>query len=258
MDKINLHFTVEGSGKPLVFIHGLSDSLLYWELLASNLKNEYQIIRMDLRGHGESELGNDEITIDLYVNDIVNILDNLDVNDINLIGFSLGGIIALDFALKYPDRVSSLVLMSTFAKIEDQFTDIYVELKKALNIGFEEFYDMILPMVLCPKVIEENHDELEFLKQLASQTANTQAYIKAIDACLDFDVKNRLSEIEIPALILAGKYDEMAPVDIQKDIHANIAGSELIILDDVKHNLLVGQNNMKILDILKKFLKNKK
>ena len=256
--KENLNYKVEGSGETLLFIHGLSDSLLYWEVLASNLKKDYRVIRFDLPGHGQSELGGSEIGMDSYVNGLVGLLDGLNVNDVNLIGFSLGGAIALDFALRYPHRVSSLVLMSSFAKTDDYLTDVFAKFKDALDMGFEEFYDLILPMVLCPNVIEDNRDELEHLKQLALPTANVRAYIMAIDACLDFDVENELSKISVPALVLAGKYDEITPVAIQWNISDNIGDCGMIVFDDVKHNLLVGENNGKILKILKEFYKKRK
>ncbi len=252
-----MNYKVEGNGEALIFIHGLSDSLLYWEVLASNLKMNYQVIRVDLRGHGESELGNDEITIELYAKDLANLLNELNVGKVNLIGFSLGGAIALDFAITYPEKVASLVLMSCFSKIDNHLAAVFNEFKNALNSSFEDFYDLILPMVLCPEVIDDNYDDLKFLKHLASQTANVQAYIKAIDASLDFDVGDKLSKIDVPALILAGEYDEITPVSIQKDICAKIGNSKMIVLDDVKHNLLVGKNNGKILNILIEFLKIK-
>lgn len=258
MGKINLHYKVEGSGEPLVFIHGLSDSLLYWEPLASDLKNDYLIIRMDLRGHGESELGNDEITIGLYADDLINLLDDLNIVNVNLIGFSLGSVIALDFALKCPERVSSLVLMSGFSKVDEHLLDVFVKFKSTLNICFEEFYDFILPMVLCPDVIENNRKELEFLKELASESANTQAYINAVDACMGFDVADNLSKLDVPALILAGRYDEITPLSLQKELHQKIKNSDLIVFDNVRHNLLVGENNIKILDILKNYYKKRK
>lgn len=258
MSGIGLHYKVEGSGKAVVFVHGLSDNLNYWEVLASTLKKEYLVIRYDLPGHGQSELGDGEITIDSYVEDLANLLDELNVDNFNLIGFSLGGVIAMDFAIKYPEKVDSLVLMSTFSKFDDHLRKVFTDFKNALNIGFEEFYDLILPMVLCPKVIEDNRDELEFLKSLAMQNANVQAYIKAVGACYDFDAEDELPKIDIPAMVLAGKYDEITTVDIQRKIHEKIDGSEFIIFDDVKHNLLVGKNNEKILELLNDFLKNKR
>ena len=237
----------------MVFIHGLSDSLLYWEFLAGKLKNDYQILRIDLRGHGQSELGNEEITTDTYVNDLKDLLDELGISNVNLVGFSLGGTVALDFTLKYPQMVDSLVLMCSFHKATDGLKDTLSQFRDALNVGFDEFYDLILPMTLCPDVIEENKMEMEILKEMASQNANVEAYIKANDTCFEFNVEENLSEIDIPVLILSSKFDDIATSDIEEDLHRKIEGSELIVLDNVKHNLLVGENNGKILAILKEF-----
>lgn len=252
---MKLNYKVEGKGESLVFVHGLSDSLLYWEFLAANLKNDYEVIRFDLRGHGESELGSDEITVDTYIEDLSNLLCELNVSNVNLIGFSLGGAIALGFALKYPDKVDSLVVMSSFCKADEHLENIFNQFKNALNMGFEEFYDLILPMVLCPEVIGDNHEELEMLKDLASKTADTKAYIKAIDAFADFNIESDLSKIDVSTLVLAGKYDDITLLSSQQELKEKIRDSKLIVFDDVKHNLLIGKNNEEILGILKKFYK---
>lgn len=248
-----MNFKIEGNGRPLVFIHGLSDSLLYWEFLASHLKRDYQIIRMDLRGHGESYLGNDEVNIDLYVSDLKNLLDDLNLDKVDLIGFSLGGAVALDFSLKYPENVSSLVLMSSFSKSDEYLTNIFTQFKDALKNSFEDFYDLILPMVLCPEVIDDNREALDQIREFASKTANTDAYIKAVDACMEFDVDDSLSKIEVPTLVMSGKYDEISLLSSQKTIQKKIKNSELIVFDNVKHNLLVGKNNERVLEVLEKF-----
>ncbi|WP_458455584.1 alpha/beta fold hydrolase [Methanobrevibacter sp.] len=253
-----MNYKLEGSGETLVFIHGLSDNLLYWEFLTSNLKKYYQILRIDLRGHGDSELGNDEISLDAYVKDLKNLLDELKIQKVNLIGFSLGSIVALDFTRKYPEEVSSLVLMSAFHKVDNHLEEVFSQFRKALEDSFEEFYDLILPMILCPDVIEENKEELETLKEITSKTANTEAYIKAIDASLNVNLEEDLSQINIPTLILAGKYDEITPVGLQKDLQSKVENSKIIIFEDAKHNLLVGKNNLEILDILKNFYKKRK
>lgn len=250
-----MNYKLEGSGEALVFIHGLSDNLLYWELLASDLKKYYRILRIDLRGHGDSELGNDEITLDTYVQDLKNLLDELKIQNVNLIGFSLGGIVALDFIRTYPEAVSSLVLMSSFYKVDGHLENVFAQFRNALENSFGEFYDLILPMVLCPEVIENNRKELEFLKEIASETANTEAYIKAIDASSNVNFEMLLSQIDVPALILAGKYDEITSLDSQKDLQTKVKNSKIIIFDDTKHNLLVGKNNVEIIDILKNFYK---
>lgn len=250
-----MNYKIDGQGETLVFIHGLSDSLLYWEFLASNLKDNYRVLRFDLEGHGESELRNDEITIDTYVNDLLGLLDELNIGKFHLIGFSLGGAIALDFTVKHPQMVDSLVLMSSFCKVDEYLEDIFNRFRNALESSFEDFYDLILPMVLCPDVIDNNFEELEFYKNIASKTANAQAYVKAIDAGSDFNVENELSEIDVLTLVLAGKYDDLTLLESQKDMQGKIKNSKLMVLDDVKHNLLIGENNEKILEILRDFYK---
>ena len=203
---MKLNYVVEGKGEPLIFLHGLSDDLRYWEVLTSTLKKKYQVIRLDLRGHGESELGDEDITIDTYADDLKNLLDDLKMDAGNLIGFSLGGvvamdfairypdyvssIVAMDFAIRYPDYVSSIVLMSTFVKCDENITATLNQFKRELDRGYDEFYDFMIPKVLCPEVIEKNREELEMLKQISSQNANVDAYKKAVDACLNFNVEN--------------------------------------------------------------------
>lgn len=255
LNNVNLNYMVEGDGMPLVFIHGLSDNLLYWEYLANNLKNYYQIIRFDLRGHGGSELGNDEITMDTYVEDLNNLLDELKISNANLIGFSLGGSVAQEFTIKYPDKVDSLVLMSSFYKLNDHSLEVITQFKEKLTDGFDEFFDYILPLILCPDVIEANKEELMVLKEMASSNANVDAFIKAVDVSLDFNIEDEISRINVPTLVLAGKYDEIFPFESQKDLQKQIENSELIVFDNAKHNILIGENNEKILEILKSFYK---
>lgn len=249
-----MNYKLEGSGKTLVFIHGLSDSLLYWEFLARNLKDNYQVLRVDLQGHGESKLENEEITLNTYVNDLNNLLERLNISKVNLIGFSLGSAVALSFAAKYPQKVDCLVLMSAFYKADSTLTDTLNQFKNALEIGFEEFYDVILPMVLCEEVIDANKEELELLKGMASQTANTEAYIKAVDVCLNLNAENDLPKIDVPTLILASSHDEISRLEMQKELSSKIKNSKLIVFDNVKHNLLVGKTNENVLNILKEFI----
>lgn len=254
-DMVKLNYKVEGNGKAIVFIHGLSDNLSYWEVLTSGLKKNYKVIRFDLQGHGESDLDGGEINVSTYADDLNDLLEKLGVDKVNLVGFSLGGAVALDFAIRYPSKVSSIVLMSTFFKSTPYLMNVFSQFFNGIQISFEEFYDLILPMVLCPDVILKNKKELEFLKQYSSQMANTEGIEKAILACMEFDVGNHLSEINAPTLILAGKYDEVTPLDIQKEMNEKITSSEMIVLDNVRHNLLVGEKIKVVMDILDDFLK---
>ena len=250
---MNLNYKLESDGETLVFIHGLSDNLEYWQPLTNLLKDDYQILRYDLRGHGLSELGYEKISMETYADDLLELLDKLKLKKVNLIGLSLGGAIALYFTTKHPERVSSIVLMSSFHKSDKYLTNKFLSLKKSLNKSFQEFYDTILPMVLCPEVIREYEEELNLIKKTGSETANVDAYIKAIDACLNYNVEDKLSQINAPTLILAGKYDELTLPSMQKSLKKQIKNSRMITFNNVKHNILIGENINKTGNIMKKF-----
>lgn len=255
---MNLNYVVEGKGRAVVFIHGLSDNLNYWQILTSNFKNDYKCIRFDLRGHGLSELGNEEITVDLFSKDLLDLLNELHIDKVDIVGFSLGGCIAMDFAIKYPSKVSSLVIMSSYARVSLQTKNVLNQALGSVEEGFEKFYDFMVPNVLCPDVIEKNKKELEYLKGISSEAANCDGIKKAILACLEFDVVNDLKKIDVPTVILAGKYDKIVTLNQQKELKSNIDNSELIILDNLKHNLLVGKNVRKIIDLINDFLNKRK
>ena len=252
---MDLNYRVEGKGESIVFIHGLSDNLNYWEVLSVRFKKDYKVVRFDLRGHGDSKLGDEDISIDLFSEDLYNLLGDLNIKKAHLVGFSLGGCVALDFTIKYPDMVSSLVLMSSFSHTTKEMDGIFRSWDNALSNSFEDFYDLILPMVLCSDVIDKHKDELEFLKSISSKTANTKAFRKAVSAIRDFDVSDKLKDIDVDCLILAGKCDVIFPVNVQKDLNQGIDNSRLIILDNVNHNLLVGESIGKVYDILNDFFK---
>ena len=147
------------------------------------------------------------------------------------------------------NKVHNAIVSFIWGIADDCLRDVYVRGK---------YRDVILPMVLCPDVIQSNFEELQMLKEISSKKNNVLAIRKAIGACLQFNVENQLAEINVPTLILAGKYDEMCLLSMQENIHENIGGSKLIVFDNVKHNLLVGKNNLEILKILQNFLDKKR
>ena len=251
--KINYLFEGEGD-KTIVFIHGLSDSLEYWMPLSSALKNDYKVLSYDLRGHGKSELGFSEFTMDMLVDDLHGLFEDLDIDKASLIGLSMGGNVALSFALKYPELVDKLVLMSTYSETDTNLKSKFKEFDDAISISFEEFYDVIIKYVLPEEMINEFKDVLEEVKIEAAKNANLKAIKNAIDIGIEFNITSRLAEIDSQALILSGRDDEITTVEIQEILKDNIADSEMIIFDNTKHNLLIGDNVDEILKLIRGFL----
>lgn len=106
----SLNFTEKGYGAPLILLHGNGESSGYFVNQIYRFANEYRVIAVDTRGHGASPRGNKPFTLETFADDLKNLLDSLNIEKANILGFSDGGNIAVIFALKYPERVASLVL----------------------------------------------------------------------------------------------------------------------------------------------------
>ena len=105
-----LNYTEKGYGLPLVLLHGNGENSGYFVNQFEHFSKEYRVIAVDTRGHGSSPRGNKPFTLETFADDLLNLLDSLNIEKANILGFSDGGNIAVIFALKYPERVISLVL----------------------------------------------------------------------------------------------------------------------------------------------------
>lgn len=106
----SLNFTEKGYGTPLVLLHGNGEDCGYFVNQFEHFSKEHRVIAVDTRGHGLSPRGNKPFTLETFADDLLNLLDSLNIEKANILGFSDGGNIAVIFALKYPERVISLVL----------------------------------------------------------------------------------------------------------------------------------------------------
>lgn len=253
MAKVNYIF--EGSGdKTIVFIHGLSDSLDYWRRLSLMLNDEYNVLLYDLRGHGESEIGNEKFSMDILSDDLYNLFLKLNIQKASLIGLSLGGNIALTFTLKHPELVEKLVLMSTFSEIDENLESKFKEFKDAINISYETFFDAIVKYVIPQDVYDENKEVLEIAKHMKAETANIKAIENAIDIGAEFNVTGQLSKIASETLILYGRDDDIVSLNLANILKENIGDSKLIIFDNTKHDMLIGDNIFEIEKLIRQLI----
>ena len=254
INDITINYELEGEGKTIVFVHGLSDSLAYWKVLSENLKNDYQTLIYDLRGHGESSDDDRNTTIDLYQEDLYQLLKSLNIENAVFVGLSLGGNVILDLAVNHPEMVNGLVVMSSFPEHDEKLKNIFDDFDNAIDEGFIEFFDTILPYTLPDDILEEHKELLENVKVEAAKTANIEGIKKGINAGYGFNLTDKLNEINAPTLVIAGEEDNLTTLDIQRKISDNIQDSELIVLEKTKHNILIGRNIEKVLNIINDFM----
>jgi pimeloyl-ACP methyl ester carboxylesterase len=107
--KMDLHYKIQGNGEPIVLLHSGGADLRDWEFVAPQLAQNYTCIAFDVRGAGQSP---SPVEVPDYIEDLKNLLDYLDIDNTALVGHSIGGQIATNFALAYPQRVSKLVLVA--------------------------------------------------------------------------------------------------------------------------------------------------
>ena len=108
-----IHYRQYGSGQPILFLHGLSFDSRMWRPQYDGLENDFLLLGVDFRGHGFSDAPDTDYTLDTYVDDITTLLNGLHLPSVIIVGLSLGGAIALEFALRYPGRCRGMMLVSS-------------------------------------------------------------------------------------------------------------------------------------------------
>ena len=123
----NYYSFIDNNTTPLVFIHGVGLDHKMWEPQINSLNN-HSIITYDLLGHGRTPYRKEEVTLNDFSNQLDNLLQFLKIDKINLIGFSLGSLVALDFASKFQDKLKTLTLLGTTYKRTEEQRDLVIEL----------------------------------------------------------------------------------------------------------------------------------
>ena len=253
-NNLKIHYLDEGAGVPLILLHGLSDSSDFWKPLINELSKEYRVIAPDLRGHGSSSK-NVSISLELFTQDLYNLFDNLKLKNAHIFGFSLGALIAENFSLKYSQYVNSMVLFSSFSQCKPQLTKIFQKLRKiTLDEGIAGFFDEMIELVYTPEFISD-HDEVYKYKKTAIEMNSADVIVQSLNVCIDFNIKNRVSEIKARTLIFSGSEDILTPPIYSEELLQDIFHSQLHSLCNVGHNVMVPENFREIIGEINKFLK---
>jgi len=240
----------------LILIHGLSDSSVLWVPLMSKLARHYRTIALDLRGHGESEKPDMPYSIQLFSEDLLCFLQRLKLPNAHLLGFSLGAAVAQQFTLDHPDKTSSLILLSPFSYSDPDLRKNLERLRESVaRGGLPAFFDAAIRLVVTPEFISANVDAIAQMKKECVRINSPAAILRAIDACVNFDVRDRLSQITHHTLLISGSEDVMSPIHLGEQIHRCIRGSEWKIMEGVGHNLLIPENLPRLAQIILEFLK---
>jgi len=237
---IEVNYQEEGAGFPLVLLHGLNGDSSGWSQMMPEFAKHYQAIAPDARGHGASGKPDLPYSISQFSEDLFAFLQKLKIPQAHLLGLSMGGAIAQQFALDHPEKVRCLILISSFSYIDPHLHEAFSRLRKSLERGgYPAFFDEVVKLAFTPGFVSANTKSIAELKQKRIQINSPVAIGRATDACLAFHLKEEISQISHPTLILSGREDVFTPIHLSEQIHRSIRGSEWKILEGVGHNLYI-------------------
>ena len=251
INNTQIHYSTAGTGDPIILLHGISDSSQFFTSLNSKLK-DMQVIQPDLRGHGESTKDAD-ISMKFLTEDIIHILDRLDIEKVNILGFSMGSLIAQNLALEFPKRVKSLIICSGYSSCNNELSETFRKLEElTAKGGIPSFFDEMIMLVYTKEYLLK-HPELYNFREAAVQMNSESAILKCLGICRNFDKESELPEIGVPALILYGSEDTLVPPEHSMKMHHLMKNSEVLSFP-TGHNFFLPENIRKIAMEIQKFL----
>jgi len=249
---IKICYEIAGEGDPVILIHGFGASKEVWIAQFGPLSEHFKVIRFDNRGAGKSDRPNEPYTMKMYADDIAGLMDFLKIEKANIIGWSLGGMIAQHFALNHQDRVKKLVLINTLPRWpadksglemykQSQIDGYHAKLKDPEGTFWERAKMGFSRKFL--KGMKENPKKKffglwtpeELIKQSITNPSTPQDIINMTNALADHDVLDRLHEIKCETLVLCADKDRQTPKLENVKIHERIPNSKLIIIEGAGH-----------------------
>jgi 3-oxoadipate enol-lactonase len=232
---IVLHHQVLGPSESpaLVFINSLGSDLRIWQQVAPAFSERYRCILYDKRGHGLSDAPPAPYSIDDHTDDLLALLDYLGIEKASLVGLSVGGMIAQRMAVRSPDRVQSITLCCTAAKIGT--AELWADRIGAVERdGIESIADNVLQRWFTPHFHETRRDDLAGWRNMLVRTP-AHGYAGTCAAIRDADLRQGAAGIAVPTLCVAGDQDGSTPADVVKGTADLIPRARFALIEGAGH-----------------------
>ena len=236
---IDCAYSIEGNGHPLVLIHGIGAARDAWRFITPYLHEHFTVVTYDLRGHGESPLPKPGFGLDDLVDDLERLRNRLGIERFHIAGHSLGGMIGPRYALRFPERVSSLGLYSTAAgRTEDDSAKVWAVVEEMEQKGIKRVLETLSTRWFTEEFVCQNPD---IVKRRLEQviTTDPKIFMNVFRIYAGTEMMPWLHEITHPTLIITGELDGGCNPRLNRLIDAAMPNSKLIILEGLKHSILV-------------------
>jgi pimeloyl-ACP methyl ester carboxylesterase len=235
--KVSYYDLGENSGLPIIFIHGFPFSKSLWKGQLTYFSKTHRVIAYDVRGHGATEPGEREFTMEQFAKDLFRFMNKLGIERAVLCGMSMGGYIALSGLLEQPDRIASLVLCCTQCKEDtpeakkkrfDAIHDIRIN-------GLEDYAHQAVQRLFSDSSLADKREEVFFIDKMIKET-NVETVCNTLIAMANrVETCSTLYLVDIPVLFIAGEEDKIITLDTMRQMHESMPHSILRIVKGAGH-----------------------
>jgi pimeloyl-ACP methyl ester carboxylesterase len=221
----------------IIFIHGFPLNKSMWGAQIDALKEDYRVVAYDIRGHGDSDAGDENFSMDIFANDLLFFMDALNIDKPVLCGLSMGGYIALNAIGKFPQHFAALVLSDTqcLADSPDMREKRMKAIESINKSGVEKYAEESIKNLFAPASFTTKKEEISAVRKMIVQTSKQSLSYTLFALSERKGTCSKLQDIEVPVLIMVGKEDKITPPAAAQLMHEKIQGSLIKILPHAGH-----------------------
>lgn len=225
---MTISYEESGSGEPVVFVHGLWVDRRCWTRQKDYFQKKFRVVLYDLRGHGESSRPSKQYSVWTHGEDLYALIKHLNLGEVNVVGHSMGGMVACVLAVKHPEVVKRLVLADTMCNVIPEAVAERVVWPRKMSM--EEIGQLIAKRGI--KLAGEDAVKL-VVDMVKGQTP--ESFVRNALATSGFNICKDLKKLDKPTLIIVGEKDEATPVWMAETLHSLIPNSQLHVIKDAGH-----------------------
>jgi len=245
VNEIELYYEVHGpeEAEPLLLISGLGHSSKFWFRQVPDFSKYFKTIIFDNRGVGESGKPDEPYSIAGMAADVIGLLNHLKIDRSHVLGGSMGGYIAQEIAISYPERVRKLVLLCTHyggPEYLELTGDLWKEILDVAGLSAEEIYRKGVKYSTTPGFFENQKELVERMVRMRVENPQpAYAFQRQFAAAAAFYSQDRLNKIQAPTLVLNGRKDRVVPPELARRLAEAIPNAKLEIIDNAAHLLFI-------------------
>ena len=250
---ININYSIQGTGEPIVMIMGFGSAMEGWHFQIPFFSKYYRVVTLDNRGVGGSDKPMGPFTTRMMADDVIRLMDYLEIGKAHIVGASMGGMIAQEISINYPERVNKLVLACTYAKRGETFRNISDGGK--LSGSPAERMTSIIDLAFNKPLYRFVFGFLARLTSIFQRSPDSAGIEGQSVAVMSHDALERLSSIITETLVIVGTRDRLIDPAASEVIAGIIPNAKLVKIEGGSHTIMV-ENKDEFNDEVLKFLTN--